>query len=71
MKNMPFHLACGPLAHQTVTKVDKVPYNTINAAKIAVAEMMSHMNNGTIIKACSTFRSHLEAVVATDDGHIE
>ena len=50
---------------------NKVPHNTINAAKTAVAEVMSPMNKDTIIKACDAISSHLEAVATTKGGHIE
>ena len=47
------------------------PYNNKEALKAAIRDAMINMDRNAITKACSSFQSCLEKVVAADDGHIE
>ena len=48
------------------------PYNNKEAAlKAAIRGAMINMDRNAIAKACSSFQSRLEKVVAADGGHIE
>ena len=52
-------------------KVNSRPYNNKEALKAAIRDAMINMDRNAIAKACSSFRSRLEKVVAADGGHIE
>ena len=47
------------------------PYNNKEALKAAIRDAMITMDRNAIAKACSSFQSRLEKVVAADGGHIE
>ena len=47
------------------------PYNNKEALKTAIRDAMINMDRNAIAKACSSFQSYLEKVVAADGGHIE
>ena len=53
------------------SEVNSRPYNKKEALKAAIRDAMINMDRNAVAKACSSFRSRLEKVVAADSGHIK
>ena len=85
LKNVPYHWSphlwppsspnCNPLDYFVwgvlESEVNSRPYNNKEALKAAIRDAMTNVDRNTIAKACSSFQSRLEKVVAADGGLIE
>ena len=47
------------------------PHNTVEAIKAQIVASMGNIPKTHLITACSRFRRHIEAVIASDGGFIE
>lgn len=83
--NLPYHWSpdlyptsspdCNPLDYYlwgvVESQVNAKPHSTIKSLQDAVKEVMSNLDMEEVKRACSSFRSRLEKVVAVDGDHIE
>lgn len=52
-------------------KVGAAPHSSVPALKRAITREMSRLNPADVSRACRSFRSRIEAVIAAKGGHIE